>query len=311
MPEAIAIVGTTAAGKSALAMALARHSGRIEIVSVDSMAVYRGMDLATAKPSQHDRREVPHHLIDVLDPSEECSVSLFKSLAHEAIAEIQAAGRIPLLVGGTGLYHRAVIDDLEIPGSFPALRAQLETVADDPDGLAVLMARLEELDPLAAGRIEPGNARRIVRALEVIEGTGRPFSSFGPGLETYTTSRVLQIGLAVPGELVDRRIEARVEDWMAAGLLEEVTALLARPRGLSRTARQAIGYRELLEVVEGGADVEAAVASTIQRTKAFARRQRAWFRRDPRVAWQDSAEQALAALEGALERMAPSAKVRN
>jgi tRNA dimethylallyltransferase len=266
-------------------MALARLRGDIEIISVDSMAVYREMDLATAKPSKSDRAAVPHHLVDVLDPGQECTVVLCQELATQAIDEVRSRGHIPVLVGGTGLYHRAVIDQMEIPGQFPEIRAQLEVLGDDPDGGAVLMARLHELDPEAASRIEPGNLRRLIRALEVIEGTGRPFSSFGPGLESYGDSPVLQIGITIEAPLLSSVIEERVASWMKQGLLAEVEGLAVRPGGLSRTARQAIGYRELLGVVEQGADLDEAVDATVARTRVFARRQRAWFRRDPRVRW--------------------------
>ena len=299
----MALVGPTASGKSATAMTAARLTGCLEIVSIDSMAVYREMDLGTAKPSREDRAEVPHHLLDVLDPAEECSVSLFQQLAREAIEQIRDRGKVPLLVGGTGLYHRAVIDNLEIPGQFPEIRADLEALADEPDGVAVLHARLSELDPLAITKIEPGNARRLVRALEVTLGSGRPFSSYGPGLETYSDSSVLQIGLETARSLEAERIEERVHSWMAAGFLEEVTALSRRPGGLSRTARQAIGYRELLAVVEEGADLNEAVTATISRTRVFARRQRSWFRRDPRVVWEASITDAINHVVDAVERI--------
>ena len=274
------------------------------------MAVYRGMDLATAKASREDRAEVPHHLIDVLDPGQECTVALFQSLALEAIDEVRSRGKIPLLVGGTGLYHRAVIDQLEIPGQFPELRAEFEAIADDPDGLAVLHARLITLDPLAAGRIEPGNARRIVRALEVTEGSGRPFSSFGPGMEEYGPSSVAQLALDVDLRARGPVFEDRVRSWMDQGLLDEVKALSGRPGGLSRTARQAIGYRELLEVVEDGAPLDAALAQIVVRTRVFARRQRSWFRRDPRVAW-IAPDEAFEQAEGLLERIRSHLKVRD
>lgn len=266
-------------------MELARQRSDIEIISVDSMAVYREMDLATAKPPRTDRTEIPHHLIDVLDPAEECTVSWFQSMAQEAIAEIRARGKVPVLVGGTGLYHRAVVDNLEIPGQFPEVRAHLEAIAADPEGPAILMARLHELDPVAAERIEPGNVRRTIRALEVIDGTGRPFSSFGPGMETYGASTVVQVGLNIELGALGPRFEERITTWMDAGLLDEVASLAKRPNGLSRTARQAIGYRELLAVIEDGAPLEPALAATLVRTRVFARRQRSWFRRDPRVHW--------------------------
>ncbi len=305
----MALVGTTASGKSAIAMEAARATGLVEIVSVDSMAVYRGMDLATAKPSITERSEIPHHLIDVLDPSEECSVSLFKDLANAAMADIAQRGRVPLLVGGTGLYHRAVIDDLEIPGQFPEIRERLEAEAATPEGLARLVALLEDADPVASARIEPGNVRRVARALEVIEGTDRPFSSFGPGLESYAASSTEQVGLVVDQPLIDERIEARVASWMDGGLLDEVRDLAARPEGLSRTARQAIGYRELLEVVEHGADLVEAVEATVSRTKSLARRQRSWFRRDPRIEWTDSATEATDRLVDLIERIAAGAEM--
>jgi tRNA dimethylallyltransferase len=298
----VALVGTTASGKSAIAMAAARSTGVVEIVSVDSMAVYREMDLGTAKPSTADRTEVPHHLIDVLDPAEECSVSLFRTLADEAISKIRTQAKVPVLVGGTGLYHRSVIDQLEFPPQFPAIRCRLEAEMDDPARLAEAYGELERIDPEAATRIEPTNVRRIVRALEVHEGTGRPFSSFGPGLKAYPTSSVLQIGVIVDQAVSDQAIDRRVEAWMDAGLLDEVRSLTSRTGGLSRTARQAIGYRELFEVVEDGADLDEAIEVTKQRTRAFARRQRSWFRRDPRISWVRP-EEALAAVVEAVGRV--------
>ena len=308
--RAVALVGTTASGKSALAMDAAGRAGDVELVSVDSMAVYREMDLATAKPSAMERASVPHHLIDVLDPSEECSVSLFAALAAEAIDDIRRRGRVPLLVGGTGLYHRAVIDQLDIPPEFPALRRRLELELSKPGGLEMAYATLERLDPAAAAKIEPGNARRLARALEVIEGTGRPFSSFGPGLESYPPARVGQLGIeAAPADTAEA-IRARVEGWMAVGLLDEVRQLADRQPGLGRTARQAIGYRELLEVVELGAPLDKAVEQTISRTRSFARRQRAWFRRDPRVVWVEP-EAAPAALDQLFGRVRAGLEMRD
>jgi tRNA dimethylallyltransferase len=300
----VALVGTTASGKSALAIEAARRHGGVEIISVDSMAVYREMDLATAKPSPAERAAVPHHLLDVLDPAEDCSASLFQSLALSAIADVRARRRIPLLVGGTGLYHRAVIDELEIPPQFDELREALEVATSGPAQLAERYGELERLDPVAASRIEPSNRRRILRALEVTEGTGRPFSSFGPGLEAYGPSTTVQLGLAVEADVVDVAIDARFEAWMAGGLLAEVEGLARRPAGLGRTARQAIGYRELLAVVEESADLGAALEVATRRTRAFARRQRSWFRRDPRVAWcspSEALETLLAAIEGVAE----------
>lgn len=288
-PRAIAVVGTTASGKSALALRAAEAAEAAEIISVDSMAVYREMDIGTAKPSKAERDRVPHHLIDILDPSEECTVSLFQAAARSAIDDVADRGAAPLLVGGTGLYHRAVIDNLEIPGQFPEVRLELEQRA--ASDLGGLHRELLRLDPLAAGRIEPQNERRIVRALEVIGGTGRPFSSFGPGLEHYGESEIQQVGLRVAPARVDEAIEARVSEWMATGFLEEVAALSQRPGGLSRTARQAIGYAELLAHLNGECSLEDATKETVRRTRAFARRQRSWFNRDPRIEWFDDADE--------------------
>ena len=310
------LVGTTASGKSdvAFAFALARARPGVEIVSVDSMSVYRGMDIATAKPSTEQRAEVPHHLIDLVDPDEEFTVSMFQRAALDAMADVEGRGCTALLVGGTGLYVRAVVDDLSLPGRWPDVAASLEAEADGPGGCAALHARLVALDPRAAERITPENRRRIVRALEVTIGSGRPFSSFGPGLDAYPKTRFALVGIRFDPGAVDRRIEERFTRWMDAGLLHEVQALAARPKGLSRTARQAIGYRELLEHVEHGAPLDEAVERAVQRTRTFARRQWAWFRRDPRISWVGGDEDPAAVLGAALdgpERTAGEARVRD
>ena len=291
----MAILGTTASGKSHLAMAVARSltgpaGPSVEIVSVDSMCVYRELDLATAKPSPAERAEVPHHLIDLVDPAEEFTVSQFQQAARDALADIASRRRSALLVGGTGLYLRSVVDDLRLPGRFPTVAAELETAAEEPGGLDALYERLRELDPLAASRMTPTNRRRVLRALEVTLGSGRPFSSFGPGLEAYPPTGFVLLGLPYRADEVDRRIEERFRAWMAAGLLEEVEALGRRPGGLSRTARQALGYRELLAHVEEGVALEACVEAAIRRTRSFARRQWSWFRRDPRIRWLEGDE---------------------
>lgn len=283
--RAVALVGLTASGKSKLALEVAAAAGDVEIISVDSMAVYRAMDIATAKPGAADRARVPHHMIDILDPWEECTVALFQSATREAMAEVAGRARISLLVGGTGLYHRAVIDDLEIPGRYPEVRRTLESSLGDQGGTDRLYEQLCGLDPAAAARIEPGNERRIVRALEVTLGSGRPFSSFGSGFEAYPPSAIKQVGLAIDLAELDQRIEARVDGWLAGGLFEEVRTLFEDPRGLSLTARQAIGYREVAAYLAGSCTIEDARAATIARTRALARRQRAWFRRDPRITW--------------------------
>jgi tRNA dimethylallyltransferase len=277
----VAIVGPTASGKSALALALARGRPGVELVSVDSMQVYREMDIGTAKPTAAERAEVPHHLIDLVDPSEEFTVAQFQRAYAAAIEGIDGRDHRAVLVGGTGLYVRAAIDELEIPGQYPGVREALEgEPATDR-----LYRRLERLDPVAASRIEAGNRRRILRALEVTIGAGRPFSSFGPGLAAYPPSPYLQIGIALPPAVLARRIEARIRAQFAAGFLDEVIALARRPGGLSRTARQALGYKELLDHIEGRIPLDEAVDLATRRTRQFARRQRAWFRRDPRVAW--------------------------
>jgi tRNA dimethylallyltransferase len=282
----VALLGVTASGKSEAAQAVARRRGDVEIVSVDSMCVYRGMDVGTSKPSRAQQAEVPHHLLDLVDPDQEFTVTQFQRAAHDALGAIAARGHHALLVGGTGLYLRAVVDDLRFPGRFPEVKEALESELEDGrTSVPELHARLAALDPLAAGRMEPTNHRRVVRALEVSLGSGQPFSTFGPGLENYPPSFVTMIGLAIALEEVDRRIEQRLAAWVETGFVEEVRALAARPAGISRTARQALGYRELLAHVEGGEPLEACVEEAVRRTRSFARRQASWFRRDPRIEW--------------------------
>lgn len=280
---AVALVGATAAGKSALAHQLAVELGDVDIVSVDAMCVYRGMDLATAKPAPGERKEVRYHLLDLVEPSEEFTVARFQRDAHVATDQIFGEGRRALFVGGTGLYGRAVLDDLEIPARYPEVREALdERAMFDLDGL---FEELQALDPVAASRLEPANERRVVRALEVTLGAGRPFSSYGEGLMTYGPVRVVQVGLDVELEVLDERIEVRFRRWMDEGLLEEVRALLERPGGLGRTARQAVGYREMLAHLEQDVPLEDAVRDAVTQSRRLARRQRSWFRRDPRVEW--------------------------
>lgn len=278
------VVGPTASGKSALGIALAERRGDAEIVSVDSMQVYRGMDIGTAKATPEERSRVRHHLLDLLDPDEECSVAWFQAEARAVLDRLEARGRRPILVGGTGLYHRAVVDGLEIPGRYPEVAAGLEA---EPD-TAALHRRLAGLDPTGAARMEPTNRRRVLRALEVTVGSGRPFSSFGPGLDAYPATRWRLVGLAVDRDLSAERIAARVHAMVDAGLVDEVARLIARPAGLSRTARQALGYREVIEHLEGRCSLEEAVELTIVRTRRFAARQERWFRRDPRIEWFDA-----------------------
>ena len=298
--RAVALVGATASGKSRVAMAAAHALGNVELVCVDSMSVYREMDIATAKPSAADRAAVRHHLVDLVDPSEEFTVRQSQSAGRAAMDDIARRGRRPLLVGGTGLYLRSLVDDLQFPPRFPAVATELERQADAPGGVAALHARLAVLDPVAAGRTTAGNRRRIVRALEVTLGSGHPFSSFGPGLTSYPPTPVTLVGLPFDPEVVDRRIEDRFRRWMDEGLVGEVAALAHRPAGLSRTARQALGYKELLAHVQEGADLEACVAEAVRRTRAFARRQWSWHRRDPRVRWVGPTEDPVTVVTGAL-----------
>ena len=287
----VALLGVTASGKSEAAFGLARRRGDIEIVSVDSMCVYRGMDIGTSKPSRAQRAEVPHHLLDLVDPGDEFTVRQFQQAAQRALEEIEARGHHALLVGGTGLYLRAIVDDLRFPCRYPAIREALETeLGGGRVEVAELHARLAVLDPVAAARMEPSNQRRVVRALEVTLGSGQPFSTFGPGLEAYPRSPVTMLGLATPVEEFDRRIAERFARWVEEGLLDEVRALAARPGGISRTARQALGYRELLAHVEDGAPLDACVEEAVRRTRSFARRQASWFRRDPRIRWTEPGE---------------------
>ena len=273
----VAIVGPTASGKSAVALHVAEQAGAA-LISVDSMQVYRGMDIGTAKPTPAEQARVRHHLIDLVDPSEAFTVAQFQQAYRALDASLGPA----ILVGGTGLYHRAVLDDLDLPGEWPALRAELLT-----QPAAALHARLTELDPAAAAKMEPTNQRRVVRALEVTLGSGRPFSSFGPGLDAYPPNPIAQIGLRWNRAVLADRIQQRVEQMLAAGLLGEVARLLAAPGGLSRTAAQALGYKELIEHLRGDVTFDAAVARIVVRTRQFAVRQLRWFGRDPRVAWVD------------------------
>lgn len=287
VPAPLVVVGPTASGKSALALELARRAGG-EVVSVDSMSVYRGMDIGTAKPSVAERGGVPHHLIDLVDPSEEFGVGEYQRACEVVLDDLRSRGRPAVLVGGTGLYVRAVVDRLEIPGRYPDARAQVE---EEPDTVA-LHGRLAALDPVAARRMEPTNRRRIVRALEVTLGSGRPFSAFGPGLERYPSTPFRLVGLRMPRGVLDARIEARLRAQLDRGWLEEVATLLARPGGLSRTAGEALGYRELRAHLEGRCGLDEAVAETLRRTRHFARRQERWFRRDPRIVWFDLGDDA-------------------
>jgi tRNA dimethylallyltransferase len=274
-----ALVGPTAAGKTAVSLRVAELLDA-EIVSVDSMQVYRGMDVGTAKPSAAEMQRVPHHLVDLRDPSYELTVAEYQQLGRAAIEEIARRGRLPLLVGGSGLYFRALVDDLAFPPRSDEVRRELEAEAEAL-AAAALYERLREVDPVAAARIEPANVRRIVRALEVVELTGGRFS------DNVTWDRYeSRYGLAVAGlererDDLHRRIDERVAAMLEAGLAEEAEAV--RAAGPGRTARQALGYRQLWTDPPGGAEEIA------RATRRFARRQLAWFKADPRVRWFDAA----------------------
>jgi tRNA dimethylallyltransferase len=280
----LVILGPTASGKSDVAMAHARRHPGCEIVAVDAMQVYRRMDIGTAKPTPADRAEVAHHCLDLAEPSAEFAVAEFVRAANTALADVAARGHQAVVVGGTGLYLRAVTDPMEIPGRWPEVRAELEARARD-EGAEVLHGELAALDPAAAARMEPSNERRIVRALEVVLGSGRLFSSFGPGLDTYPQVPFRQVGLKWRREMLAERIARRVEAMVASGLVAEVAGLLSEPSGLSRTARQALGYKEVIDHLEGRCSLEEAVSTIVVRTRQFAVRQERWFRRDPRVRW--------------------------
>jgi tRNA dimethylallyltransferase len=300
----LALVGPTAAGKSALGLEAARALGDVEIVSIDSMQVYRGMDIGTAKPSVAERASVAHHLVDAADPWEDWSVARFQAEARAAVTAIEARGNRALLLGGTGLYVQAVVDDLRFPREDLARRSEITaSVEREPGGLAEAYRELERIDPAAAARIEPTNTRRIVRALEVVQSTGQLFSSFGPGLGEYgpTVFPVQIAGVWMPRAILRDRIDQRFETMMASGLVEEVRDLDGDPRGWSRTARQAIGYKEILAHVRGEEpDLAAAREVAIRRTRALSRRQRMWFRRDPRITWFGATENSCALLPALL-----------
>jgi tRNA dimethylallyltransferase len=278
----VAVVGATAAGKSELALDLAERLHG-EVVNTDSMQVYRGMDIGTAKLSVADRRGVPHHLVDVLDVHEEASVAEFQRLARAVVADCRSRGVVPVLVGGSALYTRAVLDVLEFPGTDPDLRRRLEHDLVE-QGAAALHARLREVDPEAAGHIEPANGRRIVRALEVVELTGAPFVARLPA-PSYHYAEAVQVGVDIDRPTLDERIGRRVDRMWADGLVEEVRALEARGLRESRTASRALGYQQVLAFLAGETTEDEARSRTVTGTRRFVRRQDAWFRKDPRVTW--------------------------
>jgi tRNA dimethylallyltransferase len=281
----VAVVGPTAAGKSDLSIALAHALGG-EVVNCDSMQLYRGMDVGTAKLTVAERRGVPHHLLDVWDVTEPASVAAYQGLARAAVDDILARGRTPLLVGGSGLYVRAVLEEFAFPGTDAAVRARLETELA-ADGPAPLYARLQRADPAAAARILPTNGRRIVRALEVIELTGAPFTAALPDPRPHYDA--VQIGVDRDTADLDGRVDRRVDLMWAAGLVDEVRTLAGHGLRAGRTARAALGYQQVLAFLDGECTEEEARAATKLATRRFVRRQRKWFRRDPRIVWLDGA----------------------
>jgi tRNA dimethylallyltransferase len=283
----VVLVGPTAAGKSALAADLARRytaeDQPAEVINADSMLVYRGMDIGTAKPSKVELAEIPHHMIDLREVNETTTVAEFQQLARAAIADCQRRDVIPIVVGGSALYIRAIVDDFEFPGTDPAVRTRLENELAR-QGATWLYQRLSEADPLAATRILPGNTRRIVRALEVIELTGRPFTATLPE-RRYRLTDVVQIGLTIDRVPLDARIADRVDAMWAAGFVDEVRRLAAAGLRESLTASRALGYRQVLRFLDGEITEAQARELTIGATRKFARRQDSWFRKDARIHW--------------------------
>ena len=292
----IAVVGPTAAGKSRLSIDLAREIGG-EVVNADSMQLYRGMDIGTAKLTEAERGGVPHHLLDIWDIRQAASVAEYQRIARAAIDLILARGRVPILVGGSGLYVRAALDNLDFPGTDPLVRERLEAELAE-QGPAALHERLSGLDPAAAAAILPGNGRRIVRALEVIDVSGRPFTATLPNYESVYPA--VHVGLRLPRERLDERIEARVAAMWQMGFVAEVRQLEAAGLRAGPTASRALGYAQVLRVLAGECSQEQAREETARATRRFARRQEAWFRRDPRVHWLDPREPGLFAAALAL-----------
>jgi tRNA dimethylallyltransferase len=285
LPPVVAVVGPTATGKTALAVELARRLGG-EVVNADSMQLYRGMDIGTAKPDVTERGGVPHHLLDLWDVRQAASVAEYRDLARARIDRLRAAGTVPLLVGGSGLYVRAVLDDLEFPGTDATVRARLEAELADV-GATALHGRLASLDPAAAAAVLPSNGRRIVRALEVIELTGGPFQAELPEPGPHYPAVVLGLDRE-PAEL-DERIALRVDRMWAAGFVDEVAGLAADGLREGPTASRALGYAQVLAQFDGTLSADEARERAVSTTRRFVRRQRSWFRRDPALTWFDAA----------------------
>lgn len=285
----LALLGPTASGKSALAVRLAvhltAHSRPAEIVNADSMLVYRGMDIGTAKPTEEEREGIPHHLIDVLDIDQTATVADFQRLAREAITSCHDRGVVPIVVGGSALYLRAILDEFAFPGTDPAVRAELEAELSEHGSLA-MYERLALLAPEAAAEMQPMNGRRIVRALEVIALTGSYRATLPQ--HRYALPGVVQVGLAIDRPEMDARIDARVDEMWAKGLVAEVAALAERGLREGRTASRALGYQQVLAYLDGRCTEEQAAKDTAAGTRRFARKQLGWWRRDPRIVWVDA-----------------------
>lgn len=287
----LALLGPTASGKSALAVRLAQHlvaRGRpAEIVNADSMLVYRGMDIGTAKPTPEERGGIPHHLVDILDVRETASVADFQRLAREAVASCLSRGVVPVVVGGSALYLRAILDEFTFPGTDPAVRAGLEAELE-AEGPQALYDRLVAVAPEAAAEILPGNGRRIVRALEVVALTGSYRATLPE--HRYALPGVVQLGLAIDRATMDRRIDERVDAMWAAGLVDEVRELVGHGLREGRTASRALGYQQVLAYLDGRCTEEEARRDTAAGTRRFARKQLGWWRRDPRIRWLDAVD---------------------
>ncbi|WP_354642534.1 tRNA (adenosine(37)-N6)-dimethylallyltransferase MiaA [Kitasatospora camelliae] len=281
LPRVVSVVGATAAGKSDLAVAIARTLGG-EVINTDSMQLYRGMDIGTAKLTADERGGIPHHLLDIWEVTEAASVAEYQRLARAEMDRLLAQGRTPVLVGGSGLYVRAAVDEMEFPGTDPEVRARLEAELAEA-GSGVLHRRLAALDPAAAEAILPSNGRRIVRALEVIEITGQPFTANLPGHTAVYDA--VQIGVQVPRPELDERIELRVDRMWRDGLLDEVRELEKAGLREGRTASRALGYQQVLAYFAGECTEREARDETVRATRRFARRQESWFRRDDRIHW--------------------------
>jgi tRNA dimethylallyltransferase len=283
--KSVVVLGSTASGKSDAAMTAAalQPKGSVHVIIADSMQVYKRMDIGTAKPSPADQALIPHHCLDVAEPNDRHTVAHYVENVAAARLAISDADASELIVGGTGLYVTAIVDGLDMPGEYPEIRAELEANEDTQ----AMFAQLLSLDPEATTKMDPNNRRRLIRALEVCLGSGEKFSSFGEGIGSYSPTSTTLIGLRWDRDVLRARIAQRVNIMMERGLVEEVRALLAEPNGLAFTARQALGYKEMIEHLEGRWSLNEAVAATILRTQQFAVRQDRWFRRDPRIQWVD------------------------